>query len=670
MRAFRSRRPIANGLLIAVLLAAAAGRLAAQEAIVDIVIRDTLPLSVGETQSLAELVNVQGPRGEVRGAALSYRSSDTSVVRLVRDTVVARRAGVATVLIRTTNARRPIARRLVVTVAGAAGYEPMRPDTAAAPPSDSADGAETLPGALSGGLALAAGDTTLGAGEVLALQPVAPGENGRPLTDAERRVVRWTVEDTTVAAVDASGRVTARGAGRTRVVAAGPGAADTVALAVHARLAQIAWAPAGDTLELSVAGVDSVLVQPLAADGRPVEGVAVAWRVGDTAVARFDSATRQVTGAGVGTTDLVAKLSGWVGMRRWVVRVAPPPIAFERRRLALAPGADEQLAVNQVDGRGRVLARAGEVRWSSSDSSVASVHDGLVRARRAGRATIAAAGPGGRRDSALVLVVPGLLVTAALPGGAPRAYRIDPTRLDTLLPLPLERDSVARAVYAPDRSRVALIAFRDGGGELLVGDADGGLAPERLASRVAAGSDVAWGGAGTTLTVGLPAGDSTVLHAVDVERRAWTRAGAALGRAMPAVSPDGAVVYVDGRPRDAELWLLPRDGSGSRRLTDTGGRKFDPHWARGAVVFGLEASRAGGRWHVAQVDTQEGVERIVASAATPIVAVAASAEDGTIAWVTAGRSREDAAVLTVRDARGVTRQLALPPGTRVLALSF
>ena len=140
--------------------------------------------------------------------------------------------------------------------------------------------------------------------------------------------VSWSSADTTVAAVDSLGLVTAAGNGTATITATAGSASGSATITVAQEVSAVAVTPAADTL---VAGDTLRLVAEAAdANGHPVAEVEFSWASSDTLVAVVDDAGL-VTGVGAGEAEVTATSSGMVGGATLVV--------VEPSRVALGSGA-------------------------------------------------------------------------------------------------------------------------------------------------------------------------------------------------------------------------------------------------------------------------------------------------------------------------------------------
>ena len=224
-------------------------------------------------------------------------------------------------------------------------------------------------------------------GETVRLAATVQDQNGQTISGA---TVAWASSDPSVAAVDASGLVTAVANGTASVTATAGSASGSAEVTVDQVLAQVVVEPGvdtllafGDTLRLTAEAVD--------ANGSTVAGAELAWASGDTLVAIVDQ-QGLVTGVSVGETEVTASSADLTGRAQLAV-LAPAPTA-----VAISPdtvgfdalGQTARLAAEVRDQAGRVMEGLA-VSWSSGDTLVALVDSaGLVTAAGTGTTTIAA----------------------------------------------------------------------------------------------------------------------------------------------------------------------------------------------------------------------------------------------------------------------------------------
>ena len=134
-------------------------------------------------------------------------------------------------------------------------------------------------------------------------------QNGQVMAGA---AVAWASSDASVAAVDASGQVTAAANGNATITATAGLVSGTAAVTVAQEVSAVSVSPAADTL---VAFRDTVrlVAEATDANGHPVAAVtAFEWYSGDTLVARVDD-TGLVTGVDEGEATITATAGDFSG---------------------------------------------------------------------------------------------------------------------------------------------------------------------------------------------------------------------------------------------------------------------------------------------------------------------------------------------------------------------
>lgn len=129
----------------------------------------------------------------------------------------------------------------------------------------------------------------------------------------EGRAVSWSSASDATATVDASGRVTAQGAGAVVIRAASEGVEGEAVVIVEEPEAAAAFVVFyAHQPRMWVGQTRSLEVRVLDASGQELEGREVSWAVENTAIASVDSAGRVTTHAG-GTTRVLATSGGVTG---------------------------------------------------------------------------------------------------------------------------------------------------------------------------------------------------------------------------------------------------------------------------------------------------------------------------------------------------------------------
>lgn len=235
---------------------------------------------------------------------------------------------------------------------------------------------------------------TLAPSATLQLTATVKDASDTQLTD---RVVTWETTNSSIAAVDAAGLVTAVASGTATITAHSEGQSGSTTLTVAAGVASITLAP--DSANLAVGGTRRLTATLRDLGGNPLAGRPLAWASSSNAVATVDS-TGLVTGVAPGRVTITATREGRVGTA--VIRVLGPiaTVAVSPDSAEVITGFTRQLTATLRDANGSPL--TGAVAWSSSNPAVATVDgNGLVTATGDGVATITATS-GGHSGSATV----------------------------------------------------------------------------------------------------------------------------------------------------------------------------------------------------------------------------------------------------------------------------
>ena len=229
-------------------------------------------------------------------------------------------------------------------------------------------------------------------GETLPLEAAIADANGHAIQGAQ---VAWASSDTTVAAVDESGRVTAASVGRTTITAVSDEVVAEVPVAVLPTPVSMAIAPQaiefaslGDTIALAATAFD--------AEGDEIEGLAFAWSSTDTTVASVDAQGRVVS-VDNGTVDVTAA-------RASASAVVTARIAQVAESLEVLPAIDTVAVGDSIalialaaDANGYAIAAAAApaFTWSSTTPELVAVDaTGLAAALAPGIASVTASAGG------------------------------------------------------------------------------------------------------------------------------------------------------------------------------------------------------------------------------------------------------------------------------------
>jgi hypothetical protein len=409
------------------------------------------------------------------------------------------------------------------------------------------------------------------------LSVVVPGQDGRRLRAAD---LQWSISDDAVAEVTGDGSIRALAAGRAELIVHGYLQELRIPVIVHQRVARFAAAPKlTEPVRLPVQATREFTLLPQTADSLPIEGVPIAWSVGDTSIASFDPETGRLTARRAGSTTLQFAARGFVP-KGWTIEVMPGTIALARTRLALRPGERTGLSPAFVDSAGNPVVPASGLSWVTSNANVARVSpDGTIEAVAPGRATITAQAQGGTPAQATVFVTGDLLV-ASTRGGRFGVYTLLASQPESFYPL--LADSTANnidASYSPDRTRIVFSSDRGAKGnyDIFVADADG-KNPVRLTQSPALDLQPAWTPDGQQLVfVSAQTGTRQlyVMRPDGGEPRQLTSLPG--GAEEPALSPDGRAVaftgYPQGREGQSDIFVVPLAGGLPSAATNTRDRR-------------------------------------------------------------------------------------------------
>jgi uncharacterized protein YjdB len=226
-----------------------------------------------------------------------------------------------------------------------------------------------------------AGAMTIGTSTQLSATPRS--RTGAPVSGI---ALTWSSSDTMVAAVSATGLVTAKAPGLALVRAAGGGRTGEAAVTVAApQVASIDISPSGE-IALEASTSTQLLAVARTAAGTPA-AVAVAWSSSDERVARVTQ-TGTLQAIGAGTATVTAAAGGRTAQVTVKVRTR---ISFVIVRndpgTSLQVGETRQLLVRGVTAAGDTL--TSPAAWASENEGVATVDaTGRVTAHRPGSALI------------------------------------------------------------------------------------------------------------------------------------------------------------------------------------------------------------------------------------------------------------------------------------------
>ena len=155
---------------------------------------------------------------------------------------------------------------------------------------------------------------TVQVGQTLQLSATPQDANGTPLSG---RTIAWSSDNATVAAVSASGLVTAKVAGPATITATSEGQSGTSSVTVtNVPVASVSVSPA--SASVSVSQTTQLTATPKDANGTPLTGRTIGWVSSNTGVATVNG-SGLVTGVTVGSATISATSEGKSGSATVIV---------------------------------------------------------------------------------------------------------------------------------------------------------------------------------------------------------------------------------------------------------------------------------------------------------------------------------------------------------------
>jgi uncharacterized protein YjdB len=197
---------------------------------------------------------------------------------------------------------------------------------------------------------------------------------------ATDKTVTWSSNNTEVATVDANGKVTAVGGGSATITATAGGKSATCDVTVTVPVTGVSLNKTTLTLSVNATETLTATVNPSDASNKNFT-----WSSSNTAVATVVNGS--VTAVGVGTATITVTTEDGGKTATCAVMVNPvevTSVTLDQNTLSLTKGGTATLVatVNPSDASNK------NITWSSSNTSVATVANGVVTAVSAGTAII------------------------------------------------------------------------------------------------------------------------------------------------------------------------------------------------------------------------------------------------------------------------------------------
>lgn len=254
---------------------------------------------------------------------------------------------------------------------------------------------------------------TLVVGGTARLEAVTKDAQGNAL---ENRTITWNSTVTTVATIDATGRVTAVGAGNTVITATSEGKSAQGNLTVSlVPVAAVAVTPAN--LAVGVGRQKPLAAAAADEHGGPLPGRPVTWSSVDPSIATVDD-QGMVTGVAAGTTKINALIEGKLGQADVAVSVIPvASVDVTPGTAALRIGKTTELAATAKDEAGEGLPGRTFI-WTTADPSIATVNaaTGVVTAVGLGKVLITATSEGKKGTAEITVAVAPVASVVIEPG--------------------------------------------------------------------------------------------------------------------------------------------------------------------------------------------------------------------------------------------------------------
>lgn len=481
--------------------------------------------------------------------------------------------------------------------------------------------------------ALSGGQIVLAPEQVDSLHAVVPSQSNRRIN----RGLQWRSSDSTIVSVTPTGILLARSPGRAEIIASGFGQERRATVVVH-RVAQrvvMTPRPTAEPLVLPIRGTRRFSLTAEAADSAPIPEARVLWEVGDSSVAGFDRIKGTLTGRSLGTTTLTARVQGFDPVV-WNIQVVSGTLGLQRARIGLALAERATLMAALVDDQMKPLGPAPDLEWSTDQPSVVRVSPGgIVDGLKPGRALVTGTAPWGKRITAEVLVVADLLVASNRTGKF-GIYQLRAAGGDTLSPVLVDNSANLQAVRSPDRTRIALSSNRSGSYDLYLMDADGRNLRRLTGDPAGNEGEPAWTPDGSRIIyTATPRSGPGQIFSIQADGTDPRPLTSAPGANLsPAISPDGkSIAFVSTRDGNQEIYQMGIDGGGPRRMTRTPVRESNPRYLPNGDLVFVTERRGSRGSEVIRMPTGAANGTPVAQSEQPIAAMDVSRDGERLAYV-------------------------------------
>ncbi len=486
------------------------------------------------------------------------------------------------------------------------------------------------------------------------VQVSIPAQGGRPLSYG----LAWRSSDSSVVRVSQNGVARGAAPGEAHMILVGYGQQRAVRVTVHLPIDRLRLAPAPSApIRLTPGASAAFVLQAVAADSTPVTDATYAWTVGDSTVATFDPASRQLTARGLGRTTLSMTTFGFEPTV-WEIEVITGGLAFERARFRLLPGMTDSMVVSMLDADGRAIGPPSAVEYTIDRREVATIDSaGYVTATGVGGATITARTPWGTTATSRLYVTDDLLLSVRRGAGAD-LVQVDPADVGSLVPLLANGHLNQQAVWSPDGTRLAFSGTVEGNADIYVMDADRKNLT-RLTNAPEEDAEPAWSPDGGTIVFSSHRSGSPQIWAMNVDGTALRQLTESAGaNTSPAFRPDGRMIaFISTRDGNADLFEMGNEGAEPRAITRTPEAESDPaYFSNGDIA--IVVTRPG-RGDILRIRAGDGQRVMLQSVAGTITSLALSPDGGTLAFALAqpGATPQAAPVLSFQ-LKGLTPDLA------------